>query len=214
MNAREVLGVSADADSETIKRAYHNLALKYHPDRGGDPLSFSEIHEAYRTLQAESRKPFPTFQSTPIYRPKWEPNVEAHASMSSFARPSAYQPRSMQADRRPSLRTIHKVRDQRKVHPTPESAFGDLRAWRESIYMSFAASLLATIRYSLPNTFSIDNFLGLYLSFLLLFTLPSILCIMASANDLRQGKSIHRTVTLTLLSAILLLSFQAPWLSQ
>jgi DnaJ family protein A protein 2 len=32
----QVLGVSKDADESEIKRAYKKLALKHHPDKGGD----------------------------------------------------------------------------------------------------------------------------------------------------------------------------------
>ncbi len=32
----QCLGVSKDADESEIKRAYKKLALKHHPDKGGD----------------------------------------------------------------------------------------------------------------------------------------------------------------------------------
>lgn len=40
MDPYEVLGVSEDADEETIKKAYRTLVKKYHPDRYvNNPLS-------------------------------------------------------------------------------------------------------------------------------------------------------------------------------
>ena len=33
----EVLGVSKEADENEIRKAYKKLALKNHPDKGGDP---------------------------------------------------------------------------------------------------------------------------------------------------------------------------------
>lgn len=32
----DVLGVEKDADANTIKKAFRKLALKHHPDKGGD----------------------------------------------------------------------------------------------------------------------------------------------------------------------------------
>ncbi|XP_012734327.2 dnaJ homolog subfamily B member 9 [Fundulus heteroclitus] len=49
----EVLGVPRDATERQIKKAFHKLALKYHPDRnkGADAeAKFREIAEAYETL--------------------------------------------------------------------------------------------------------------------------------------------------------------------
>jgi molecular chaperone DnaJ len=56
----EVLGVARDADGVRIKRAYRELALKYHPDQNPDnpdaEARFKEVSEAYTVLSdAEKR---------------------------------------------------------------------------------------------------------------------------------------------------------------
>ena len=58
----EVLGVDKSADSDAIKKAYRNLAKKYHPDVSTEPkdvaeAKFKEISEAYEVLSdPEKRK--------------------------------------------------------------------------------------------------------------------------------------------------------------
>lgn len=55
----EVLGVSRNATTEEIKRAYRNLAAKYHPDRNKAPDAaekFKEIQAAYDVLSDEQRR--------------------------------------------------------------------------------------------------------------------------------------------------------------
>lgn len=54
MNPYEVLGVSPDADEETVKKAYRALVKKYHPDRyANSPMQetaaekMKEINQAY-----------------------------------------------------------------------------------------------------------------------------------------------------------------------
>ena len=49
-DACKVLGVSDDAEKDTIKKAYHKLALKHHPDKGGDAETFREVSEAYGVI--------------------------------------------------------------------------------------------------------------------------------------------------------------------
>jgi DnaJ family protein A protein 2 len=43
----EVLGVPKDANEKDIKKAYRKLAVKHHPDKGGDEHLFKEINAAY-----------------------------------------------------------------------------------------------------------------------------------------------------------------------
>ena len=56
----EVLGVSRDASSAEIKKAYKKLALKFHPDRNpGDEeavASFKEAAEAYEVLSHDEKR--------------------------------------------------------------------------------------------------------------------------------------------------------------
>lgn len=56
----QILGVEKSASAEDIKKAYRNLAFKYHPDRNnGDPLAeekFKKINEAYSVLGDESKR--------------------------------------------------------------------------------------------------------------------------------------------------------------
>lgn len=56
----EVLGVEPSATDEEIKKAYRNLAFKYHPDRNGDDpeaeAKFKEVNDAYQVLSDLTRR--------------------------------------------------------------------------------------------------------------------------------------------------------------
>jgi molecular chaperone DnaJ len=58
MRFYEKLGVSTDASENEIKRAYRQLAKRFHPDSGnpGDVARFHEIQEAYDTLSDPERR--------------------------------------------------------------------------------------------------------------------------------------------------------------
>ena len=49
-NLYEHLEVPRAASTEQIKQAYRILALKHHPDKGGDPHKFAEISRAFTVL--------------------------------------------------------------------------------------------------------------------------------------------------------------------
>lgn len=81
-NYYEILGVSADATQDEIKKSFRHLALKYHPDKNGNSeeskQKFMKIVEAYEVLSNDQarktydgnsmRKPGPT--------PRWTPPAD------------------------------------------------------------------------------------------------------------------------------------------
>ncbi len=56
----EILGVSRDADDNSIKKSYRKIAMKYHPDRNPDDKSaedkFKEAAEAYEILSDKDKR--------------------------------------------------------------------------------------------------------------------------------------------------------------
>ena len=53
----EVLGIDRKASKDDVKKAFHKLAHKYHPDKkGGDEAKFKEVNEAYQVLTDENKR--------------------------------------------------------------------------------------------------------------------------------------------------------------
>jgi len=53
----EILGVQKGASKDEMKKAYHKLAHKYHPDKNkGDDSKFKEVNEAYQTLSDDQKR--------------------------------------------------------------------------------------------------------------------------------------------------------------
>ena len=50
------LGVSKDADTNEIKKAFKKLAMTHHPDKGGDPEEFKKIQHAHEVLTDENKR--------------------------------------------------------------------------------------------------------------------------------------------------------------
>lgn len=52
----KILGIDKNASTEEIKLAFHRLAHKYHPHKGGDENKFKEINEAYQILSDREKR--------------------------------------------------------------------------------------------------------------------------------------------------------------
>lgn len=60
MDYYQVLGIDKSADSETIKKAYRKMAMKYHPDRNKNNVEaenkFKDVQKAYDVLSNPEKK--------------------------------------------------------------------------------------------------------------------------------------------------------------
>ena len=52
----KLLGVTKESNQSEIKKAYRKLAVKHHPDKGGDPEMFKQVAEAYEVLSDPIKK--------------------------------------------------------------------------------------------------------------------------------------------------------------
>jgi len=52
----KMLDVDKNANDSEIKKAYRKLAVKHHPDKGGDPEKFKEITRAYEVLSDSEKR--------------------------------------------------------------------------------------------------------------------------------------------------------------
>lgn len=59
----KVLGVSRDADTRTIKKAYRKAAIIAHPDKGGSEAKMASVNEAYEVLSNDGMPSFQFFQT-------------------------------------------------------------------------------------------------------------------------------------------------------
>ncbi len=58
-NYYKILGIAKDSNTKSIKKAYHKMAIKYHPDKNKSPdakTRFQEISEAYEVLSSPEKR--------------------------------------------------------------------------------------------------------------------------------------------------------------
>ena len=56
------MDIRENCTAEEVKRAYKKMAVKYHPDKGGDAYMFNKVQEAYKILSYPlTKKIYDTF---------------------------------------------------------------------------------------------------------------------------------------------------------
>ena len=86
MDPYRVLEVSREADGAAVRRAYHRLARRRHPDVGGTTAAMRELNAAYATVTA-ARRPA-SDPSTPAgQRPDHPPAAARRAAAPRASRP-------------------------------------------------------------------------------------------------------------------------------
>lgn len=90
MDYYNTLGIDKGASPEEIKKAYRKMAMKHHPDRGGDEITFKKISEAYEILSDPQKKQMVDMGVDPNaqqpYRNSWG-NSHAHPFEFHFGSP-------------------------------------------------------------------------------------------------------------------------------
>lgn len=56
MDYYSTLGLKRNASEQEIKKAYRSMAMKHHPDRGGDEQKFKDVSAAYEVLNDPEKK--------------------------------------------------------------------------------------------------------------------------------------------------------------
>lgn len=87
MSHYDTLGISKNATKDDIRKVYRKLAMKEHPDKGGDAEKFKKISEAYEILSDDDKRReydnpisqgFPGFHGFPGFPGGFGQHMEAH----------------------------------------------------------------------------------------------------------------------------------------
>jgi DnaJ-class molecular chaperone len=72
-----ILGVETTSTEKEIKKAYYKLSFTLHPDKGGDPVAFGEITEAYDVLTSDKKQEYDR-------RSRWGSNYDESSEILNY----------------------------------------------------------------------------------------------------------------------------------
>lgn len=88
------LGVEVDSPDADLKKAYRELCLVYHPDKGGDTASFQQLQQAYETIVDDRKRgirppPPPPGDAGDSQQPRWQQQEPGGCAGATAASPAA-----------------------------------------------------------------------------------------------------------------------------
>ncbi|MFW6046495.1 MAG: DnaJ C-terminal domain-containing protein [Candidatus Woesearchaeota archaeon] len=115
MDLYKELGVDKNATNEEIKKAYKKLAMKHHPDRGGDAAKLSKINEAYNILknpQKRAEYDNPSFRfNNGTYRTNVDDIFADMFNQRGFGFSGFYGGQRQKANKKIQVRTVITIKD-------------------------------------------------------------------------------------------------------
>jgi curved DNA-binding protein CbpA len=215
MDHYETLGVSRNATSAEIKRAYRRLAVLYHPDKNPDPAAenfFKEVNQAYDVLSDPVKKRSYDLRGQTIFEHHHQPQQPQHRDP-AYRNPNRPQPKykgerqrllELMADYLPfiqratwfclvvsSIAMIDFVLPHRDSNDTVESGFvRTAKVGRsKSTYYNFSTRAGRNIEVEVRNAQSLEPGASVNIESSLLFDIPRY--INTKNETIRVAKSIY-----------------------
>jgi curved DNA-binding protein CbpA len=174
----KILQVDRNSTDSEIKKAYHELALKYHPDRTKDQASharFTEINEAYQVLgKKENRddynltfdyRKYGTGSGTPYYAPPGERSPGSPNAKTRYYRPGYVYRKNEQVNLAPYIRSVRIISTFTFLfvlllaldYFLPNIIDEQTIVAKQSTYNSFNSIILATEKHEFPVSYDYAN---------------------------------------------------------
>ena len=182
MGPHQILGISPNADLSEIQGAYRRLAMKHHPDRGGDAAMFVRVTEAYQALR--------------------DGRLDLAAGEATAATDAAGE------ELRDLMRRFEEEldavlgRSSRKVSAPAERKPTEESGWWLSAVWTLVSAVVATIVFTWSSAPNVRDFAGALLLFIGVLTFTGMLAMLVSdPPGHRQGTAVYRGTVFVLTGA-------------
>lgn len=196
MQAHKILNVSPEATAEEVKRAYHRLAFRHHPDRGGDQRQFVRLCEAYRDQMRLCEKRKTALRDRCLYYTEPDDFVETRGESPA---PETSQPKT-----EPPLSKPAPIRD-----PFARSLLSrctSVLRWDETaifpLFVTIACTMLVTLQVG--TTASVGGFAASFVFVLSLLAIPGVLGAIVGCTSHRHFRLLYSQIVLLITAGMTL----------